>query len=148
LPQTYMPSLMLMILSLVCLGSWAVTFKMTGKWRFELYYLDFALGAAIAAVIYISTVGSLGFDGFSFTDDMFHASKRFWIFAFGAGIIFNLANMLLVAAVSVAGMAVAFPVGLGVGLILGIGVPQLIDREGNLLLLFLGLASIGTAILV
>jgi len=137
-----------MILSMLCLGSWAATFKMTGKWRFELYYLDFALGVAFSAVIYIATVGSLGFDGFSFFDDMMHASKRFWIFAFGAGIVFNLANMLLIAAVSVSGIAVAFPVGLGAGLILGIGVPQVLGREGHPQLLFLGLTVMAAAIVV
>ena len=148
LPQTYLQSLILMILGMVCLGSWAVTFKMTGKSRFELYYLDFAMGAAFASLIYISTVGSLGFDGFSFLDDVLHASKRFWIFAFGAGIIFNLANMLLIAAVSVSGMAVAFPVGLGAGLILGIGVPQFLGSEGNPQLLFLGFTVIAAAMVV
>jgi glucose uptake protein len=145
LPQTYLQSLLLMIASMICLASWAATFKMTGKWRFELYYLDFAFGAAFAAVIYICTVGSLGFDGFSFVDDMLHAQKRFWIFAFGAGIVFNLANMLLLAAVSVSGMAMAFPVGLGVGLIVGIGVPQLLARQGHPQLLFVGLTLMGAA---
>src|SRR5690242_4795355 len=137
-----------MIVSLVCLGSWAATYKMTGKWRFELYYVDFAFGAGLAVVIYTATVGSLGFDGFSFIDDMFHASKRFWIFAFGAGIVFNLANMLLLAAVSVSGMAVAFPVGLGAGLLLGIGLPQFLAHEGQPQLVFLGIALILAAMVV
>jgi|ERR1051326_6880434 glucose uptake protein len=137
-----------MIVGLVCLGSWAATFKMTGKWRFELYYLDFGFGAALASLIYICTVGSMGFDGFSFVDDMLHAQKRFWIFAFGAGIVFNLANMLLVAAVSVSGMAIAFPVGMGIGLILGSGVPQLLNRSGHPLLLFLGFTLMVAAIVV
>src|SRR5262245_36404269 len=106
LPQTSTQTLILMIISLVCLGSWAITLKMTGKWRFELYCLDFALGAMIAVAIYAATLGSLGFDGFSFSDDLLHAGKRQLFFAFLAGTVFNLGNMLLIASISVAGMAV------------------------------------------
>ena len=138
LPQTSTQTLMLMIFSLICLGSWAITFKMTGKWRFELYCMDFALGAMLAVVIYAATAGSLGFDGFSFLDDLMHAGKRQWFFAFLAGVVFNLGNMLLIAAVSVAGMAVAFPMGMGLGLLLGFGLGQMIRKEGDPMMLFLG----------
>jgi len=139
LPQTSMQSLVLMIVSLLLLGSWAITLKMTGKWRFELFCLDFALGAAIVAIIYAATLGSLGFDGFSFRDDLMHAGKRQWFFAFLAGVVFNLGNMLLMAAVSVAGLAVAFPLGIGLALMLGVGLGQMIGQEGEPMLLFLGL---------
>jgi len=76
LPQTYDVVLVLMILSLICLGSWASMFKLAGKWRFELFYFDFAVGLALAAVIFAFTVGNLGFDGFNFLDDLQHAGKR------------------------------------------------------------------------
>lgn len=138
LPQTSLQSLVLMIVSLICLGSWAITLKMTGKWRFELYSLDFALGAGIATLIYALTVGSLGFDGFSFVDDLMHAGKRQWFFAFLAGVVFNLGNILLMAAISVAGLAVAYPVGMGLGLLLGVGLGQMMRQEGDPLFLFLG----------
>src|SRR3982751_2589140 len=106
LPQSYTGVLILMILSLLCLGSWASAFKFAGKWRFELFYFDFAVGLLIAAIIYAFTVGNLGYDGFSFLDDLQHAGKRQWMYGFMAGMIFNLGNMLLLAAVSVAGISV------------------------------------------
>ncbi len=113
LPQTYTGTLLLLILSLLCLGSWASLYKAAGKWRFELFYFDFALGLTIAAAVAAFTVGNLGYDGFSLMDDLIHAGKRQWMFAFLAGVVFNLGNMLLTSAISVAGMAVAFPVGMG-----------------------------------
>src|SRR6516164_4212813 len=109
LPQSYSAVMFLMILSLVCLGSWASAFKFAGKWRFELFYFDFAIGLLVAAAIYAFTVGNLGYDGFNFLDDLQHAGKRQWLFGFLAGVIFNFANMLLMAAVSVSGLAMAFP---------------------------------------
>src|SRR5215472_17070660 len=118
LPQTYD---VVLVLILICLGSWASMFKLAGKWRFELFYFDFAVGLALAAVIFAFTVGNLGFDGFNFLDDLQHAGKRQWLFGLLAGVIFNFANMLLMAAVSVSGLAVAFPMGMGMALLLGTG---------------------------
>lgn len=148
LPQTYLTTLLVMILGMLCWGSWANTFKLTGKWRFELYYFDYALGVLAAAAIYAATTGTLGFDGFSFVDDLMHAGKRQWAFGFAGGVIFNLANMLLVAAISVAGMAVAFPVGIGIALIIGVIWNYAIKPQGNPVLLFTGLGVIVAAIVV
>src|SRR3954454_16741349 len=111
-----------MVLSLLCLGSWASLFKLAGKWRFELFYLDFAVGLMLAAVVYGLTFGNLGYDGFNFLDDLQHAGKRQWMFVFIGGLIFNLGNMLLMAAISVSCLAVAFPMGMGVALLLGTAV--------------------------
>src|SRR5580698_6909290 len=119
LPQTYAAAIFLMVLSMICWGSWASTYK-AAHWRFELYYYDFAFGFAIAAAILAFTVGSMGFDGFTFLDDLLHAGKRQLFYAFVAGVIFNLANMLLLAAIAVAGMAVAFPISAGLALIIGV----------------------------
>jgi|SRR5271157_1219689 len=119
LPQTFGAALFLSILGLVCLGSWASAYKLAGKFRYELFYVDFALGAALLAVIYAFTVGTLGvnLDGLSFLDDLGNAGKRQWLFGFLAGIIFNLGNMLLMSSVSVSGMAVAFPAAFSMALI-------------------------------
>ena len=103
LPHTYLVTLLVLLLSMICWGSWANTQKMTGKWRFELFYFDYAFGVLLTAVIIAFTLGTMGFDGFSFLDDMMNAGKRYSAMGFGAGVIFNLANMLLVAAISVAG---------------------------------------------
>src|SRR5579863_3385065 len=110
LPQTYVASLVLIVLSMICWGAWANTFKMAGNWRFELYYFDFAIGVMLTAAVAAFTFGTLGSDGFQFMDDLMQTGKRNIFTGFLAGIVFNLGNMLLMAAISVAGMAMAFPV--------------------------------------
>ena len=146
LPQTYTAALFLMILSMICWGSWANTYKLAGKWRFELYYFDFAAGLLIAAVILAYTAGSLGYDGFSYMDDLMHAGKRQWFYGFAGGAVFNLANMLLLGAISVAGMAVAFPVGIGLALIVGVLLSSILQPAGNATLLFGGCLLVLVAI--
>ena len=148
LPQTYSAALFLMILAMVCWGSWANTYKLAGKWRFELYYFDYAIGLLLAAVILAYTAGSLGYDGFSFLDDLMHSGKRQWFLGFSGGVVFNLANMLLLAAISVAGMAVAFPVGIGLALIIGVVLNFLIKPAGNASLLFIGCLFVLAAVIV
>jgi glucose uptake protein len=138
LPQTYPVVLALVILSFLCLGSWASMFKLAGKWRFELFYFDFAIGLIVAAAIYAFTVGNLGYDGFTFLDDLQHAGKRQWLFGFLAGVIFNFANMLLMAAVSVAGMSIAFPSAMAVAVLVGTGMGAIAQPVGNTLLVSLG----------
>lgn len=118
LPGSSLYTLLLLILSLVCWGSWANTLKMSPpKWRFELFYYDFAIGAMLATTLAAFTFGTLGLDGFTVLDDLSLAGKRQDAFAFLAGCVFNLGNLLLVASISLAGMSVAFPVALGVALI-------------------------------
>ena len=120
LPHTNSMILVLMIVSMFCWGSWANTFKLAGKWRFELYYFDFAFGLLLFALIYAFTTGNLGYDGFGFMDNVMNAGKREWLYAIAAGVVFNFGNMLLLAAISAAGMTLAFPVALGAALILGV----------------------------
>jgi glucose uptake protein len=146
LPQTHFAVLFLMILSLLCWGSWANTYKLAGKWRYELFYFDFAAGVVIIAFIYAFTVGNLGYDGFSFVDDLMHAGKRQWLYGFMGGVIFNLGNMILMAAVSVAGMAVAFLVGIGVATIVATTLAYAARSTGNPALLFLGCVLIAASI--
>ena len=148
LPESYLPALLVMILSMICWGSWANTYKLSGKWRFELYYFDFALGLLLMSLLLAVTLGSLGYDGFTFVDDLMHAGKRQWLFGFLGGVVFNLANMLLIAAIAVAGMSVAFPVGIGVALLVGVALNYLIRPTGNPTLLFTGCALVLAAIVV
>jgi len=89
-----------------------------GRWRFELFYFDFALGAMAMALVCGLTFGNLGFDGFSLMDDFIRAGKRQWLYGFLAGVLFNLGNMLLVAAISITGLAVAFPLAAGFTLVI------------------------------
>jgi len=148
LPQTYGAALLLTLVSMLCWGSWANTFKLAGKWRFELFYYDYSLGLLIAAMIYALTFGNLGSDGFAFTDDLAHAGKRQILFGAVGGIVFNLANMLLVAAISLAGLSVAFPVGIGLALVIGVVWNYILKPQGNPVLLFTGAAIVVAAIVV
>ncbi|MBI1786518.1 MAG: AcrB/AcrD/AcrF family protein [Acidobacteria bacterium] len=148
LPQTYAATLCLLIFSMLCWGSWANTLKFAGKWRFELFYFDYAVGVMLAATLYAFTFGSLGFDGFQFSDDLMQTGKRNILYGLLGGTVFNLANMLLVAAISVAGLAVAFPVGIGLALVIGVVWNYAIKSEGNPVFLFGGAAIIVAAIIV
>jgi glucose uptake protein len=148
LPSTYFGALCLMIVSMLCWGSWANSFKLTRNWRFELFYFDYALGVLLASMIAAVTLGTLGFDGLSFQDDVSHAGFRQDAWALVAGGVFNLANMLLVAAISIAGMAVAFPVAIGLALVIGVVWNYSINPTGNKELLFGGMAIIVGAIIV
>jgi glucose uptake protein len=148
LPHTYIATLLVLFFSMLCWGSWANTQKMSGKWRFELFYFDYAFGVLLTAIVCAFTFGSLGYDGFSFMDDMMNAGKRYAAMGLLAGVIFNLANMLLVAAIAVAGLAVAFPVGIGLALIIGVIWNYMIRPQGNAILLFVGCALVVGAIIV
>jgi glucose uptake protein len=148
LPQTYTGVLILAILGLLCLGSWANFYKLAGKWRYEFFYLDFAFGVMGAAVIAAFTLGSLGFDGFSVSDDLINAGKRQWMFAFVAGVVFNLGNMLLMGAVSLAGMAFAFPVAMGLTLVIVMWLGKFSGTGMNAGLLVSGSAAVLLAVML
>jgi glucose uptake protein len=150
LPETYSSALLLIILSMVCWGSWANTFKLTGpagKWRFELFYYDYSVGVLLAAILAAYTFGSMGSE-ISFSDNLLVAAKRNMAYAVVAGMVFNLANMLLVAAISVAGLAVAFPVGIGLALVMGVIWNYFLNPQGNPTLLTAGVALVMCAIIV
>jgi glucose uptake protein len=147
LPTTYATALLLAIVSMLCWGSWANTFKMTKKWRFELFYFDYAFGVLIAAIIAALTFGSLG-DELTFEDNLLITGKRNMFFGVVAGVVFNLANMLLVAAISISGMAVAFPIGIGLALVIGVIWSYFLNPQGHPALLFGGAALVIAAIVV
>jgi Putative glucose uptake permease len=147
LPTTYAAALLLAILTMICWGSWANTFKLTKKWRFELFYFDFSIGVLLAAVVAAYTFGSMG-DDLSFGDNMMITGKRQIGLALLAGMIFNLANMLLVAAISLAGLSVAFPVAIGLAMVIGVAANYIINPQGNPFLLFSGALLLLVAIVV
>jgi glucose uptake protein len=133
---------------MLCWGSWANSFKLTKKWRFELFYFDFAFGVVVASVIAAFTFGSMG-DELSFLDNlMYTAGKRQIAWGFAAGAVFNLANILLVAAISIAGLAVAFPVGIGLALVIGVVWSFILKPAANPLFLFSGALLVLLAIAI
>ncbi len=146
LPQTYEAALFLMILSMLCWGSWANTLKMCPGYRFQLFYWDYAIGLAAGALAWGVTAGSLGAAAPTFFDAVSHTPLGPIVWAVCGGVVFNVANLLLVAAIDVAGLAVAFPVGIGLALIVGAVSSYLVSPAGNPLLLFGGVALVMVAI--
>ena len=148
LPETYQAALFLMILSMLCWGSWANTLKLCPGFRFQLFYWDYALGLAAAAIVWGLTAGTLGHSGPSFLADVAQAPLNSILFAIAGGVVFNIANLLLVAAIDVAGLAVAFPVGIGLALVVGAVSSYLFSPAANPLLLFGGVALVVVAIVL
>src|SRR5215831_14413370 len=146
LPGSQLYNLILLILGMFCWGLWANTFRMTSKWRFELFYFDFAIGAGLAAILIGFTFGSLGWDGFSMVDDLRLAGKRQEAIAMGAGFLFNLGNMFMVAALSIVGVTVAYIIGLGLMLTMGMLITFWLAPSGNGALLAVGVILIFGAV--
>lgn len=148
IPQTYQAALLLMILSMICWGSWANTLKLAPGFRFQLFYWDYVIGLAAGAVLWGLTAGSMGSSGVPFLDAVRRTPREAIVYAICGGIIFNIANLLLVAAIDVAGLAVAFPVGIGLALIVGAVSSYLVHPAANPLLLFGGVALVTVAIIL
>lgn len=147
--ESYPVAVVLCVITMFCWGSWANTQKLASKeWRFELFYWDYAIGVLLFALALAFTFGSIGTAGRSFLDDLAQADGGALLSAFIGGVVFNLSNILLVAAIDIAGMAVAFPIGVGLALVLGVVTNYLANPVGNALLLFVGVACVVAAILL
>ncbi|MEE4287109.1 MAG: GRP family sugar transporter, partial [Mariniphaga sp.] len=130
-------------------GSWANTQKLAQKkWPFQLFYWDYAIGVLLLALLLAFTAGSSGTEGRSFLADLAQADGKSLISAFLGGVIFNIANILLVAAIAIAGMAVAFPIGIGLALVLGVITNYAATPLGNPVILFSGVALVTVAIVL
>ncbi|MFM9197400.1 MAG: multidrug DMT transporter permease [Planctomycetia bacterium] len=139
----------LCVVTMLCWGSWANTQKLAGRaWPFQLYDWDYSLGVLLLAVVSAFTCGSLGTAGRPFLADLAQAAPAALGSALLGGAIFNLSNILLVAAIGVAGMAVAFPVGVGLALVIGVATSYMAKPVGNPLLICLGVLCIMLAIVL
>lgn len=137
------------VITMLCWGSWANTQKLAGKrWRFELFYWDYVLGVFLMSLLFAFTLGSMGESGRGFVEDLRQAQLPNVVSAFLGGVVFNAANILLVAAIAIAGMSVAFPVGIGLALVLGVIINYVFQRTGDPVLLFLGVALVTAAIVL
>jgi glucose uptake protein len=147
--QSYSLAVVFCIITMLCWGSWANTQKLASKnWRFELFYWDYVIGILLFSLLAALTLGSMGSQGRSFLDDLSQADAGNIGLALLGGLIFNAANILLSAAIAIAGMAVAFPVGIGIALILGVLVNHLGAEKGNATLLFAGVFFVLLAIII
>ena len=146
---SYSVAVVFCFITMFCWGSWANTQKLAGReWRFQLFYWDYAIGVLLLALLLAFTLGSSGAGGRAFLPDLRQAEGRWLMSAFAGGVIFNLSNILLVAAIDIAGMAVAFPVGVGLALILGVISTYFVRPEGNPRLLALGVGAVAVAIIL
>jgi glucose uptake protein len=137
------------IITMLCWGSWANTQKLAASsWRFELFYWDYVIGIVLLGLIFALTLGNSGNEGRGFIEDIGQASEKNIFSAITGGIIFNAANILLCAAIAIAGMSVAFPVGIGLALVIGVIVNYIDHPLGNKVLLFGGVILVVLAILL
>ena len=147
--HSYPLAVLFCVLTMFCWGSWATTRKLARPdWRFELFYWDYTLGVLLITLAFGLTLGSGGTEGRGFFLDLSQASTASVISALLGGAIFNLANILLVAAIEIAGMAVAFPVGIGLALIIGVIMNYLAAPIGNVALLSAGVFLVILAIIL
>jgi glucose uptake protein len=147
--ENYSTAIIFCIITMLCWGSWANTQKLAANtWRFELFYWDYVIGIFLFSLISAFTLGSHGDQGRPFLEDLRQAAAGNIGSAFIGGIVFNAANILIVAAISIAGLAVAFPIGIGLALILGVLINYFGAQKGNPYLLFTGVAFVTVAIVV
>ena len=147
--QSYFPAVIFCFITMLCWGSWANTQKLARKeWRFELFYWDYVIGVLLLSIFLAITLGSIGTSGRSFFQDIGQADFSNIVSAMIGGAIFNVANILLVAAIAIAGMSVAFPVGIGIALVLGVMLNYIATPVRNPFILFSGVSLVVIAIIL
>ena len=146
---SYFTAVIMCVITMICWGSWGNTQKLASKeWKFQLFYWDYVLGILFFSLLMAFTAGSFGEGGRSFIADLQQADSKWLMYPIISGIIFNLSNILLVIAIDIAGLAVAFPVGIGLALVLGVITTYIARPEGNPVLLGVGVALIVVAIIL
>lgn len=147
--DSYAVAVGLCIITMLCWGSWANTLKLVSReWPFPLYYWDYSLGLVITSALLGLTIGSTGAEGRGFLADLAQADGTMLRSAFLGGVVFNAANLLVVAAIDIAGLAVAFPVAIGLALVIGVVVNYVQTPLGDPAVLFGGVGLVVAAILV
>ncbi|HMD37185.1 MAG TPA: hypothetical protein VKH42_19555, partial [Vicinamibacterales bacterium] len=141
LPHGFATALAMTIVSTLCWGSWANTYKATRGYRFELFYWDYAIGIVVVSLVWALTLGSLsigGGGGETFAANVAAADRADIVWALVGGVIFNAANLLLVAGIDIAGLSIAFPVAIGIALVVGVVLSYAIQPRGNPMVLAVG----------
>lgn len=147
--HSYPIAVALCMLTMVCWGSWANTLKMEPpSYGFSLFYWDQAIGYLLLPLLIGLTFGSVGTDGRSLIADLLQGSASSYEWALLGGVVFNLANILFMSALDVAGMAVAYPIGIGIALVEGVLINYIAQPRGNPVLIFTGVGFIMTAIIL
>ena len=147
-PNSLGLALFMMITSAICWGSWANTYKGVKNYRFELFYWDYAIGIFFISLILGHTMGSTSHDASSLINNIHSADTNNVISTMIGGAIFNLANLLLVAAIDMAGLAIAFPVAIGIALVVGVISSYIIQPKGSAALLAAGVVCALVAVIL
>jgi glucose uptake protein len=147
-PQTFSAALIMTIISTICWGSWANTYKGVKNYRFELFYWDYAIGIFVISLILALTMGNTGTDASNFWTNVHAADNSNIGYAMIAGAIFNLANLLLVAGIDMAGLSIAFPVSIGIALVVGVALTYLREPKGNAVMLGAGVLCAIVAVIM
>lgn len=146
--NSYFLAIVFCFITMICWGSWGNSQKFVSKnWRYELFYWDYVIGMVLFALLLGLTMGSTGSEGRAFIDDLSQGSSSSIGWVILGGVVFNASNILLSASISLAGMSVAFPLGVGIALVLGVIVNYIGLPSGNPVLLFLGVALVAAAII-
>jgi glucose uptake protein len=149
IPSLYPVALFMMVVTMICWGSWANTQKLSKGWRFELFYWDYVFGIVLIALVLGFTMGNTDpASPDSFVANLRTADGEHLLLAVLGGVVFNVANILLVAAIAIAGLAVAFPIGIGLALVIGSVLNYIIQPKGNPVLLFGGILLVIVAIVL
>jgi glucose uptake protein len=147
-PHTLGVALIMMITSAVCWGSWANTYKGVKNYRFELFYWDYAIGIFLISLILGHTMGMTGPGPDNLIENIHSTGVSNVVHALIGGALFNLANLLLVAAIDMAGLAVAFPVSIGIALVVGVVLSYALQPQGSLGFLAAGVVCAVIAIIL
>jgi glucose uptake protein len=147
-PHTFVVALIMMVASAVCWGSWANTYKGVKNYRFELFYWDYAVGIFLISLILAFTMGSTTNDPTSFLNNAHSADNSNIASTMFAGVVFNLANLLLVAGIDMAGLAIAFPVSIGIALVVGVVSSYILQPKGHAGLLAAGVTCALIAVIL
>jgi len=136
------------IISTICWGSFANTFKVTKNYRFELYYWDYAAGIFLISLVLAFTMGSMRGGDTSFIANLHSAAPLNLAFAAIGGFIFNIANVLLIAAIEIVGLAIAFPISIGIALVEGVVLSYALQPKGSAGLLAAGVIMAVLAVIM
>jgi glucose uptake protein len=147
-PHSLAFALLMMVTSAICWGSWANTYKGVKNYRFELFYWDYAAGIVLVSLVLAFTMGSTANDASSFLNNVHSADRSNFVYTLIGGAVFNLANLLLVAAIDMAGLATAFPVSIGIALVVGVVSSYVLQPKGNPILLAAGVTSAIIAVIL
>src|SRR5580700_5989606 len=147
-PHSFGLALVMMLTASICWGSWANTYKGVKNYRFELFYWDYAIGIFLASLALALTLGSTGGDASSFLTNVRSADPGNIGRVLLAGVIFNLANLLLVAGIDMVGLATAFPVAIGIALVVGTILSYVLQPSGNVMMIGAGLVCAVLAVIL